>query len=291
MITKCNQCGAEVQSYLKNAKTYFCPDECKRVYRNIRNFFNKLNNHEYYKLKYGILSSHIVNCGLCGVSFYTTTTAKYCVECRPKVAVKRATAQHKTEKYKTWRRMYNHKNAIENKKTREKEKFLTQYTVKKLPFNISICTICGIKFVNKYVQSVCRLSKCRNVIKQLRREKRNVGRKLNYRKRIEIDPKFKIVKNMTSAIGRTINDKNMRKWETLVGYTREDLMIHLELQFTNGMSWNNYGSWHIDHIRPIASFTFNSYADDGFKQCWRLENLQPLWAVDNILKGDTWMTP
>jgi len=74
--------------------------------------------------------------------------------------------------------------------------------------------------------------------------------------------------------------KATRYWEKLVGYTLEDLMAHLEGQFKEGMSWDNHGEWHIDHINPVSSF-----GSDEIKECWSLDNLQPLWAEDNVAKG------
>jgi endogenous inhibitor of DNA gyrase (YacG/DUF329 family) len=79
--------------------------------------------------------------------------------------------------------------------------------------------------------------------------------------------------------------KDRNSWINLVGYTKFDLMKHLEKQFTKGMNWNNYGKWHIDHIKPVTAFKFSSYHDKEFKECWSLNNLQPLWASDNIRKG------
>lgn len=81
-----------------------------------------------------------------------------------------------------------------------------------------------------------------------------------------------------------VNGKSGRHWEFLVGYTLENLVKHLELQFVDGMSWGNYGQWHIDHIIPVSFFKYDSPDDVEFKMCWRLENLQPLWAVDNLKK-------
>lgn len=74
----------------------------------------------------------------------------------------------------------------------------------------------------------------------------------------------------------------------ILGYIPTQLMHHLESQFVEGMSWDNMSEWHIDHIRPVASFTFNSVDDPEFKACWVLENLQPLWAFDNMSKGAKW---
>lgn len=75
-----------------------------------------------------------------------------------------------------------------------------------------------------------------------------------------------------------------RKWEALAGYTVEDLKLHLERQFTKGMTWANMGEWHIDHIIPKASFSFTTADEPEFKACWALTNLRPLWATENHSK-------
>ena len=62
-------------------------------------------------------------------------------------------------------------------------------------------------------------------------------------------------------------------------------MTHLERQFLPGMTWGNRGEWHIDHIVPLASFTFTSPDDPEFRAAWALTNLRPLWAKDNIRKS------
>ena len=79
-------------------------------------------------------------------------------------------------------------------------------------------------------------------------------------------------------------NKNGHHWEDLVGFTLADLIRHLEALFIAGMTWDNYGEWHIDHIIPISAFNFSSADDYDFKRCWALSNLQPLWKVDNIRK-------
>jgi len=52
------------------------------------------------------------------------------------------------------------------------------------------------------------------------------------------------------------------------------------------MSWSNYGKWHIDHIIPLDFFKVSDPGDPKFKAAWGLENLQPLWAVDNMKKSN-----
>lgn len=62
------------------------------------------------------------------------------------------------------------------------------------------------------------------------------------------------------------------------------LKVHLEKQFINGMTWKNRGKWHIDHIRPLASFDLTDRGQ--FLEACNYKNLQPLWAQDNMSKGD-----
>jgi hypothetical protein len=52
------------------------------------------------------------------------------------------------------------------------------------------------------------------------------------------------------------------------------------------MSWLNYGEWHVDHIRPCASFDFNDPA--SLPQCFHYTTLQPMWRVDNFKKNSSW---
>lgn len=104
----------------------------------------------------------------------------------------------------------------------------------------------------------------------------------NYRAK---NPRVRIENNIRWGMWASIKTSTKRrKWEKLVGYTTEDLMKHLEKKFTNGMSWDNYGEWHIDHIKPKRLFEYKTDKDLEFKKCWELTNLQPLWAKDNFNK-------
>ena len=99
------------------------------------------------------------------------------------------------------------------------------------------------------------------------------------------DPKGKLNFTMSSNIRKALNGQKGRKsWQKLVGYSLSNLKHHLEKQFEEGMSWDNYGEWHIDHIIPISAFNFYKPEDLDFKKCWALINLQPLWAKDNMTK-------
>lgn len=76
------------------------------------------------------------------------------------------------------------------------------------------------------------------------------------------------------------------KVEGILGYSMEDLRRHLERQFLKGMNWDNYGTWHIDHIVPVSSFTISGIDDPELRRAWDLPNLRPLWARDNLSKND-----
>lgn len=98
---------------------------------------------------------------------------------------------------------------------------------------------------------------------------------------------YKINTSISRMIRRDLKRrKNGNHWEYLVNYTLKDLMIHLESQFKPGMTWQNIGKWHIDHRIPVSLWEFSSYEDREFKQCWALCNLQPLWAKENMSKGN-----
>lgn len=101
-------------------------------------------------------------------------------------------------------------------------------------------------------------------------------------------PSQKLRTYFGAAIAHALNGsgKGGRSWQDLVGYKTSDLKRHIERQFIKGMSWENYGKWHIDHIIPVASFKFETVDDDAFKACWSLTNLRPLWAAENIRKKD-----
>jgi hypothetical protein len=72
----------------------------------------------------------------------------------------------------------------------------------------------------------------------------------------------------------------------ILQYSPEELSIHLENQFTEGMTWENYGEWHVDHKLPITVFNFQEIGDNEFMRCWGLDNLQPMWADENIRKSN-----
>ena len=80
--------------------------------------------------------------------------------------------------------------------------------------------------------------------------------------------------------------KNNRKWCDLVGYSVNDLISRLNETMPDGYSWDRINELHIDHIRPKSLFHYESVNDDCFRECWALENLQLLPAIENLKKNN-----
>ncbi len=126
---------------------------------------------------------------------------------------------------------------------------------------------------------------------EYRRRPEVKAKKQQYKKvRRQNNPKFALGERISNSIRLSLKKgKNGWHWEGLVGYTLDALKLHLQSQFKDGMSWDNIGEWHIDHIFPISAFNFTEPEDPEFKQCWALDNLRPLWAKDNLRKSAGWL--
>ena len=84
-----------------------------------------------------------------------------------------------------------------------------------------------------------------------------------------------------------------KKTRALIGCSPEELIKHIESKWTAGMSWDNYGrasinnnTWQIDHIKPCSKFNLLDEAEQ--MECFNYKNLQPMWAIDNIIKSDNY---
>ena len=140
--------------------------------------------------------------------------------------------------------------------------------------------------------------------REANREKRNeqvrIWKQNNYQDlktnpdRVDEFNSQRIKSNVSRRIREILKQHKSRRAMEYVGCSLEDLKQHLEKQFQEGMSWDNYGiykfgeeqsGWHIDHIIPCAGFNLQ----DEFEKnaCFYYKNLQPLWGKDNIIKSDT----
>lgn len=117
--------------------------------------------------------------------------------------------------------------------------------------------------------------------KKWRKENREVHNEImrrHYHKVLKYDPLYKLRHSVGARISKTLKLRGQSKLgsaELYLGCSYEELVLHLEKQFTEGMSWENYGKWEIDHIMPLAK-----------KGSFHYTNLQPLWKEDNLKKSD-----
>ena len=124
----------------------------------------------------------------------------------------------------------------------------------------------------------------KNNIDKIRKTKRDYERNRKAR-----DPLYKLISYFRTAIYQVLKESNVDKYGhyfDVLQYTPEELITHLELQFKDDMSWDNYGVWHVDHMLPITSFDIREMGDEEFMKCWSLDNLQPMWGEENIRKSN-----
>ena len=121
-------------------------------------------------------------------------------------------------------------------------------------------------------------------IDNIRKTKRDYERNRKAR-----DPIYKLINNFRTAIYQVLKENNVQKnghYFDILKYSPENLIEHLESKFKDDMTWDNYGEWHVDHIKPISLFQITEIGDNEFMSCWSLENLQPLWGEENIRKSN-----
>jgi hypothetical protein len=120
------------------------------------------------------------------------------------------------------------------------------------------------------------------------KERINIINKEYYHKRIVVDEKYKFNLNVKNLIRGSFsracngNYKKSDKTEKILGCTVEEFSIYLQNLFTEGMCFQNYGKWHLDHIYPISL----AKTKEEIIKLNHYTNFQPLWAEDNIKKSN-----
>jgi hypothetical protein len=121
------------------------------------------------------------------------------------------------------------------------------------------------------------------VVRTYRENNRKKRNEYNRNRKI-IDPIYNLKHLMNNRMRIFMKSQNITKKNKtfeIVGCSPKELKEHLENQFKNGMTWDNQGKWHIDHIIPLSS---GNTEEEIIKLC-HYTNLQPLWAIDNMKKG------
>lgn len=106
-----------------------------------------------------------------------------------------------------------------------------------------------------------------------------------FRKRLKHDLNFKLAYNLRTRLSHAIKRHSKRGSAVSdLGCSIEQFKNYVKSKFDNKMTWENYGKWHLDHIIPLSSFNLSD-REQFIKAC-HYTNYQPLWAIDNIRKGD-----
>jgi len=162
--------------------------------------------------------------------------------------------KHKKKTYEKYREKYNEQSKAYQKKNRKKVSIQQK--------------IYRQKHIEKY----------RELARKYGKEKRMRNRS---------DPRWRLDNNVSTMVRSSLKGrKNYRSWKSLVGYSINELYHHLENLFLPGMTWENYGQWHIDHRTPQSWFKYEKAEDSEFRKCWALDNLKPMWAKLNESKGN-----
>jgi hypothetical protein len=199
------------------------------------------------------------------------------------------------ERAKQSRKKYDEK----NKKPRKIPQYLHCPSCKKIKNNedysvkmILVHTVCDdCKLQKKNESRERRLQKQRERNRNLEKNKRykkarvESGRAAEYeRNKRASDPLYKFKGSVRTCIYYSITKKGYKKskkTEEILGCTLEYFKKHIESQFLEGMSFENHGEWHIDHIVPLAS----AKTEEEVVRLNHYSNLRPLWALDNLRKG------
>ena len=117
------------------------------------------------------------------------------------------------------------------------------------------------------------------------REIRNLAARKRYYKKMK-DPSFRIIQAIRARTRGVLRgtDKSKTSFEYLGIPNLEFFWKHLEKQFKPGMTRENYGLWEIDHIKAIS--TFDRTDPEQLKICFNYKNCQPMWSLDNKIKGN-----
>jgi hypothetical protein len=118
------------------------------------------------------------------------------------------------------------------------------------------------------------------------KKKDNERRKERFKFRFNNDPLFALKKRLRILVRGSFRKSGYTNFkartEEIVGISFNEFKLYMESKFVNGMNWDNRSEWHIDHIVPLST----AKSEQELIALSHYTNLQPLWAVDNLKKGD-----
>jgi hypothetical protein len=151
------------------------------------------------------------------------------------------------------------------------------------------CCVCKVKMTSK-PNAICASCAYVRAAKDRKNRSRERGKEktaTRNRRNYHTDERFRMLTILRTRLHQALMHRSIHSLaiKRIAGCTTADLVAHLESQFKPGMSWSNYGQWHVDHKKPCAFFDILDAQQQ--RQCFHYSNLQPLWALDNMRKGAT----
>lgn len=111
----------------------------------------------------------------------------------------------------------------------------------------------------------------------------NEKRKVKQIEKYKSDTIYRLTVNIRNQINRAFkNFKKSKKSQEILGCTINEFRVYIELLFLDGMTWENQGEWHLDHIRPLSW----AQTEEEIYRLNHYTNFQPMWGIDNIRKGN-----
>ncbi len=150
-----------------------------------------------------------------------------------------------------------------------------------------LCVICKVNYKASMNGKALYCIRCKE---EVRKQKHSVYTKRWFKAKMRNDFKFRLKKYFSCMVNKRLKRRFIHKARRVtfqyLPYTVDELIQHLQSKFKKGMTWDNYGEWHIDHKIPDSYFKYKDLGDSEFQKCWALKNLQPLWAEENRKKSD-----
>tara|TARA_B110000285_G_scaffold152257_1_gene169986 strand:- start:108 stop:908 length:801 start_codon:yes stop_codon:yes gene_type:complete len=189
----------------------------------------------------------------------------------------------------------NHTNKLRAIRQKIRKKHFTEQSLKWQKTNPDKVKTSKLKYKSKE-KNILKIKLTQKKYTSLSKNKKR--RMILLKNRLKEDPLFKIHHTLRKHIANSLRNylkigiriKKEEKSIELLGCTMRFFKTYLEKQFKEGMNWGNWGrgdgKWHVDHIRPLASFDLR-ILNDRFK-AFNYKNQKPMWSSDNIRKSSIW---
>lgn len=200
---------------------------------------------------------------------------RFCPHCQQELLVENFSMQN-GRRYQSWCKSCTGRKSNEIKKIKRKQQ--TEW--------INTCRQCRVEFqVDKEERRRQLCPTCTELGAERKKENMRKKKARQLRKRRATDGVFRLKRSISKHLREILKSKKSGSMEKWTGCTKVFLVDYITSLFETGMSWDNYGDWHIDHILPQSMFDFTD--ERQVKLCWNYRNLRPLWAAENVAKGDT----